>query len=450
MSFLSSARASRPAKSSTPPEPVRGLTRQANEPRSLRSVLPSPSPVFVAACMVVIAGSLAMVLYLRAGLGLAEAGWIGFAALMVMILAEFFSARSREKAAVERQLREVNGVSAALQNQIEGLTVRVTDLETMLTVRIEAMIDERVSGLEDEVAELKAANDSLREEFDAGKLARPAHPPAISMTAFEAQIATPEKPALAPSPFEGLDDAASVDRLKRCIVDRGPDILLQPVVSLPQRQVRFHEALCRLRDDERTLRPDQFIPFAERTGVMPILDNAVLYRSVQIIQKMARNQRGSATFCNVSTQTLSDSSYVEQFVGLLSDNTELSQALVLEFRQADFAAMGPVEISNLEALAERGLRFSVDTVNSLDLDCATMADRKVRYVKIDASLLLDPALAASANIHAADIAALLARYGIELIVTRIETEAQVIDLLDYDVKFGQGTLFSPPKPVRID
>ena len=443
MSLLSSAKASRPAS----PKPAKDA---ANGTGSLRSVLPSASPVFVAACMVVIAGSLAMVLYLRAGLSLAESGWIGFAALMIMILAEFFSARSREKAAVERQLREITGVSAALQNQIEGLTVRVTDLETMLTVRIETMIDERVSGLESEVAGLKSSTDRLKEDLEA-RLAQPAHPPAIAATAFEAQAAIQSEPVLAPSPFTGLDDTQSVDRLKRCIVDRGPDILLQPVVSLPQRQVRFHEALCRLRDDdERTLRPDQFIPFAERTGVMPILDNAVLYRSVQIMQKMARNQRGAATFCNISTQTLSDSGYFEQFVGLLSANTDLSQALVLEFRQADFAAMGPVEISNLAALAELGLRFSVDTVKSLDLDCATMADRKVRYVKIDASLLLDPALAASANIHAADIAALLARYGIDLIVTRIETEAQVIDLLDYDVKFGQGTLFSPPKPVRID
>jgi cyclic-di-GMP phosphodiesterase TipF (flagellum assembly factor) len=26
----------------------------------------------------------------------------------------------------------------------------------------------------------------------------------------------------------------------------------------------------------------------------------------------------------------------------------------------------------------------------------------------------------------------------------------VVDLLDYDVRFGQGFLFSPPRPVRAD
>ncbi|MFZ3311426.1 MAG: EAL domain-containing protein, partial [Xanthobacteraceae bacterium] len=32
----------------------------------------------------------------------------------------------------------------------------------------------------------------------------------------------------------------------------------------------------------------------------------------------------------------------------------------------------------------------------------------------------------------------------------IETEATVVDLLDYDVRFGQGFLFSPPRPVRAE
>ena len=42
------------------------------------------------------------------------------------------------------------------------------------------------------------------------------------------------------------------------------------------------------------------------------------------------------------------------------------------------------------------------------------------------------------------------RHGISLIAERIETEAVVVDLLDYDVRFGQGFLFSPPRPVRAD
>ncbi|HWS10797.1 MAG TPA: EAL domain-containing protein, partial [Xanthobacteraceae bacterium] len=42
------------------------------------------------------------------------------------------------------------------------------------------------------------------------------------------------------------------------------------------------------------------------------------------------------------------------------------------------------------------------------------------------------------------------RFGIDLIAERIEAEGAVVDLLDYDVRFGQGFLFSPPRPVRAE
>jgi cyclic-di-GMP phosphodiesterase, flagellum assembly factor TipF len=37
-----------------------------------------------------------------------------------------------------------------------------------------------------------------------------------------------------------------------------------------------------------------------------------------------------------------------------------------------------------------------------------------------------------------------------LIAERIEGERAVVDLLDYDVRFGQGFLFAPPRPLRAE
>ena len=39
---------------------------------------------------------------------------------------------------------------------------------------------------------------------------------------------------------------------------------------------------------------------------------------------------------------------------------------------------------------------------------------------------------------------------ISAIFIRIEKESMVVDLLDFDVRFGQGFLFSPPQPVRAE
>src|ERR1700760_3661562 len=77
-----------------------------------------------------------------------------------------------------------------------------------------------------------------------------------------------------------------------------------------------------------------------------------------------------------------------------------------------------------------------------------LADRGVRFIKVPASLLLDPKQTSSSDIHPSDLSDLLGRFGIDLIAEKIEGERAVVDLLDYDVRFGQGFLFAPPRPLR--
>jgi len=84
----------------------------------------------------------------------------------------------------------------------------------------------------------------------------------------------------------------------------------------------------------------------------------------------------------------------------------------------------------------------------LRIDPRELADRGVRFIKVPAALLLDPKQPPASDIHPSDLSDLLGRFGIDLIAERIEGERTVVDLLDYDVRFGQGFLFAPPRPLR--
>jgi cyclic-di-GMP phosphodiesterase TipF (flagellum assembly factor) len=44
----------------------------------------------------------------------------------------------------------------------------------------------------------------------------------------------------------------------------------------------------------------------------------------------------------------------------------------------------------------------------------------------------------------------MSRHGIDLVADRIESENVVVDLLEIDVRFGQGFLFAQPRPVRAE
>ena len=121
---------------------------------------------------------------------------------------------------------------------------------------------------------------------------------------------------------------------------------------------------------------------------------------------------------------------------------------MLEFKQSTFRRLGQTETEHLASLAQRGYRFSIDHVTDLRFEPRELADRGVRFIKVPAALLLDPKQASSSDIHPSDLSDLLGRFGIDLIAERIEGERAVVDLLDYDVRFGQGFLFAPPRPLR--
>jgi cyclic-di-GMP phosphodiesterase TipF (flagellum assembly factor) len=112
--------------------------------------------------------------------------------------------------------------------------------------------------------------------------------------------------------------------------------------------------------------------------------------------------------------------------------------------------LGPLESESLAALMAWGFRFSMDHVGDLKIEPRDLADRGFRFIKVPATLLLNRHGSSAADIHAADLAGLLSRFGIELIAEKIESERTVVDLLDYDVKFGQGYLFSQPRPVKAE
>ena len=75
-----------------------------------------------------------------------------------------------------------------------------------------------------------------------------------------------------------------------------------------------------------------------------------------------------------------------------------------------------------------------------------LAERSLRFLlKAPEKLLFNKIGAEQSDIH--HLKDLLARSSIDPIAGRIENENTVVDLLDFDARFGQGFLFSSSRPV---
>lgn len=242
---------------------------------------------------------------------------------------------------------------------------------------------------------------------------------------------------------------AMLEMVRRALEDNRVELYLQPIVSLPQRRVRYYEALSRLRtEDGKIIMPAQYIKVAEPAGLMSVIDNMLLFRCVQAMQTWSQRNRDVGVFYNLSRETLQDRGFFSQFIDYLEANRELAGMLIFEIAQETFETLTTVEQANLSRLGDLGFTLSIDRVTSLDIDFAAARSRRVRFLKVPASVITGDPQETGARIHPADLKQWLMRYGLNLIADRIEYEREALAVLDFQVDYGQGFLFGEPKPIR--
>ena len=428
------------------------------------------STIFIAICMVLVAASLGLVLYAMAGINGMESAIAALTALTFLILYNAVSMRLRDRTDVGGQIADLSRGTADLARQVAEFGRRLATIEGRLVSANSAGAD-RMQSVAGEISELGvlvkqlattvagheemlAAAATASSPAPAGKPDPEPHnelafsPETDSVAAIEPAPAVRAAPVAA-APARSLSQLLAA--VKNAIEENRLDIYLQPMVTLPQRKVRYYEAVTRLRDDKGViLAADDFIGVAEAAGLIGRIDHAVMLRCVQVLRRLMVRNKEVGVFCNVSAGTLGNPTSFAQCLDFLEANRALSPFFVLEFKQATFRNLGPTETEHLAALSQRGYRFSIDHVTDLRVEPRELADRGVRFIKVPAALLLDPRQTSASDIHPSDLSDLLGRFGIDLIAEKIEGERAVVDLLDYDVRFGQGFLFAPPRPLRSE
>ncbi len=426
------------------------------------------STIFVAICMVLVAASLGLVLYSVAGISAVESAIVGLAALTFMILYNAVSMRLRDRSDVGGQIADLSRGTADLARQVAEFGRRLALVEGRV-VSANSANQDRVQTVAGEIAELGVLVQQLAvsvashdDMLSSGAPAPVNDPPdhrqkqlpfAAEAEGGGAPVAEPPAAATPPAavepPAAARSNAQILAAVKNAIEANRIDIYLQPMVTLPQRKVRFYEAVTRLRDDaDQILTADDFIGTAEAAGLMGRIDHMVMLRCVQVLRRLMVRNKEVGVFCNVAAATLSNPAIFSQCLDFLDANRALATSFVLEFKQSTFRNLGSTETEHLAALAQRGYRFSIDHVTDLRIEPRDLADRGVRFIKVPAALLLDQRQTSASDIHPSDLSDLLGRFGIDLVAERIEGERAVVDLLDYDVRFGQGFLFAAPRPLR--
>jgi cyclic-di-GMP phosphodiesterase TipF (flagellum assembly factor) len=386
----------------------------------------------LAGASICLSGAIAMLVW-RAGGGAAAAAAGMSAGLALALTLQGLVGRLRDQGAVQREMSLMRDANLVMADTLEEINAR-------LGILTEAVEDKAVRSSEELTSEVRMLETLVHRMSES----------------LEDRLAGPA--VHGPSPRrEDPQAAALLETVREALTGNRVDLYLQPVVSLPQRRTVFYEGFSRLRDESgRVLMPAQYLTVAEPEGLVSAIDNLLLFRCVQIVRRLAKQDRKVGIFCNVSLTSLRDEVFFPQFLDFLAENKDMAGGLMFELGQAAFEARGPVEARNMAKLADLGFRFSLDKINDLDLDFRELQRADVKFLKISAEVLLEQLIEAEGraatktlkDLYAGDFAPLARRYGAEVIAEKVEHERQVIDVLELDIAYGQGHLFGEPRAIK--
>ena len=238
-----------------------------------------------------------------------------------------------------------------------------------------------------------------------------------------------------------------IGELKRAIEQDELVVHYQPVVDVAYGNVKGLEALVRWQHPERGLiSPAQFVVFAEQTGLMELLTEAVLRIALPQCAAWRRDGHDVVVAVNVSGRDLGDRGFPARVTSLLADAGLEASSLELEITEDTLLADPVRTLTVLDHLREVGVRLAVDDFGAGRTSLHYLRKLRVDALKIDRSFVMDLLGDTDNQAIVRSTVELAHRLGLEVVAEGVET-ADTLDLLaGYGCDLAQGHLFSRPVP----
>jgi diguanylate cyclase (GGDEF)-like protein len=164
----------------------------------------------------------------------------------------------------------------------------------------------------------------------------------------------------------------------------------QPKVDTKSDRITEVEALVRWQHPKHGLmKPDDFIPLAERTGLIKPLTLWVLNEGLRQCAEWNLNGFDVGVCINLSAPTLLDPEFSDTVAGMLAAHDVAPQRLVLEITESAIMTDPERAMLMLTRLAGIGIRLSIDDFGTGFSSLRYLSKLPVSEIKIDKSFVID-------------------------------------------------------------
>jgi predicted signal transduction protein with EAL and GGDEF domain len=238
-----------------------------------------------------------------------------------------------------------------------------------------------------------------------------------------------------------------LSELRQAIVQDQLFLLYQPKIDLKSGTIAGVEALTRWQHPEHGLiMPDEFIPLAERTGLIIPLTLWVLHRA--LVQCRRWNDIGIdvGVAVNLSMWNLDALELPEQIAGLLKGVGVPPRKLELEITESAIMENPQRAIRTLKAIRDLGINFTIDDFGTGYSSLAHLKKLPVACIKIDKSFVLNMETDKDNAVIVRSIIDLGHNLGLKVVAEGVETIEAKEMLSAFDCDEAQGYYFSRPVP----
>jgi EAL domain-containing protein (putative c-di-GMP-specific phosphodiesterase class I) len=236
--------------------------------------------------------------------------------------------------------------------------------------------------------------------------------------------------------------------LRRAIERQELLVYYQPIVSLESNCLQGVEALVRWQHPEQGLiSPAEFIPLAEETGLITLIDLWVLQeacRQLRVWQEQFRAILPLSVSVNLSGKQFSQPNLIEEIDRILAETGLEGQYLKLEVTESILIENAESAAVMLRKLRERRIQVCIDDFGTGYSSLSYLYRFPIDNLKIDRSFV-SPIDAEGKNGEIVKTIITLAHsLAIKAIAEGVETSAQLAQLRNLGCDEAQGYFFSPP------
>lgn len=254
--------------------------------------------------------------------------------------------------------------------------------------------------------------------------------------------------------FEPQWHAGALERLQletdlRWAIERQQlRVYYQPIVSLKNNRISGFEALVRWQHPTRGIvSPVEFIPLAEETGLIGLIDRWVLReacRQVAMWQEAFPSLAPLTLSVNLSGIELSQLGLIERIDQILRESGVRRRTLKLEITESKLTGNTSFEIGILQQLKALGIQLSIDDFGTGYSCLARLHQMPIDTLKIDRSFVSQMSVDSESLEIVRTIITLAHSLGMDAIAEGVESEFQMEQLVELECEYGQGYFFSKP------